>query len=271
FYSTADHAADLDAVRQALGFDRIVVSGLSYGTKLALAYAAAYPQHVERLVLDSIVAPTQPDPFAANVARALPATLAHYCAGGLCSQATPSYPADVVALVNRFGATSATRETALMLLRIIIDSDLDPGLAAELPAAVHAARGGDIRPLVHVMLLDGSSEVSSPEDFSEANYIATSCDDQPFPWDLSTPFAERDASLQAALDAMPAGAFGPFGTWAGELCNADLCTDWPTPVSDVPPVPAALPDVPVLAFSGGLDLRTPTSDAAAVVARFPQG
>ena len=32
-----------------------------------------------------------------------------------------------------------------------------------------------------------------------------------------------------------------------------------------------LPDVPILAVSGGLDLRTPTAGAASVVARFPQG
>src|SRR5919198_2618579 len=47
FYSTGDHAEDMEAVRQALGVDKIALFGVSYGTKLALAYALAHPDHVE--------------------------------------------------------------------------------------------------------------------------------------------------------------------------------------------------------------------------------
>ena len=60
FYSTAEHAEDLDAVRQALGFDKIALYGVSYGTKLAMAYALAHPSHVERLLLDSVLPPERP-------------------------------------------------------------------------------------------------------------------------------------------------------------------------------------------------------------------
>lgn len=62
FYSTAIHAQDLDAVRAALGFDQIGLYGVSYGTKLSMAYALAYPQHVNRLLLDSVLPPELPDP-----------------------------------------------------------------------------------------------------------------------------------------------------------------------------------------------------------------
>ncbi|HEV2590833.1 MAG TPA: alpha/beta fold hydrolase, partial [Gaiellaceae bacterium] len=43
FYSTADHAADLDAVRASLGADKVGLYGVSYGTKLAMAYALTFP------------------------------------------------------------------------------------------------------------------------------------------------------------------------------------------------------------------------------------
>ena len=42
----------------ALGLGKIGLYGTSYGTKLALAYALAYPQNVERLLLDSVL-PTE--------------------------------------------------------------------------------------------------------------------------------------------------------------------------------------------------------------------
>ena len=73
FYSTADHAEDLEAVRQALGFDKVALYGVSYGTKLALAYALAHPDHVERILLGSVLPPGLPDPYEANVlARTCP-------------------------------------------------------------------------------------------------------------------------------------------------------------------------------------------------------
>jgi hypothetical protein len=65
--------------------------------------------------------------------------------------------------------------------------------------------------------------------------------------------------------------FGPFGRWAGRGGVATSCVDWPTPTGGASLGKGPLPDVPVLALSGGFDLRTPTADAAAMVARFPRG
>lgn len=54
FYTTGEHVRDLDAVRQALGVDRINLVGVSYGTRVAQQYAATYPDHIRALVLDSV-------------------------------------------------------------------------------------------------------------------------------------------------------------------------------------------------------------------------
>jgi proline iminopeptidase len=50
--------ADLDAVRKALGLERVAVLGDSYGGMIALAYAAAHPEHVARLILSDSAAPS---------------------------------------------------------------------------------------------------------------------------------------------------------------------------------------------------------------------
>jgi pimeloyl-ACP methyl ester carboxylesterase len=52
FYTTADTVLDIDALRQALGADKIALMGISYGTNVALQYARAFPEHVDRLILD---------------------------------------------------------------------------------------------------------------------------------------------------------------------------------------------------------------------------
>lgn len=50
--------ADLEAIRSALSLDRIAVLGDSYGGMIAMAYAAAHPEHVARLILSDSAAPS---------------------------------------------------------------------------------------------------------------------------------------------------------------------------------------------------------------------
>jgi pimeloyl-ACP methyl ester carboxylesterase len=50
-YTLARYAADLDAVRQAVGAEQVHVLGHSWGGVVAMRYATLYPQHVRSLVL----------------------------------------------------------------------------------------------------------------------------------------------------------------------------------------------------------------------------
>jgi pimeloyl-ACP methyl ester carboxylesterase len=52
---TATNARDLDAVRRALGEDKISFHGASYGTLLGQQYAERYGDHVRAMVLDGII------------------------------------------------------------------------------------------------------------------------------------------------------------------------------------------------------------------------
>jgi pimeloyl-ACP methyl ester carboxylesterase len=285
YYSTHEHAEDLEAVRQALGFDKIALYGVSYGTKLAMAYALAHPDHVERLALVSVVPPEGKDPYGADVLRDLPATLNAFCSDGGCRGATSDYAGDVATVANRLaakpvvgkvltanGKTVTKRVDGLALLSTLLDADLNPGLAAELPAVIHAARLGNVKPLIRVVYLhDQGSSATASIDLSFALYAATVCRDGPFPWSPDTPVEARQGILNAAVAALPSGTFGPFGSWAYRFGNADFCVGWPSPSGGAALENRPLPNVPMLAVSGGFDMRTPTDGAAAVVSRFPQG
>lgn len=50
--------ADLDAVRQALGLTKVALVGDSYGGLLSMAYAAAHPEHVAKLILSDSPGPS---------------------------------------------------------------------------------------------------------------------------------------------------------------------------------------------------------------------
>jgi pimeloyl-ACP methyl ester carboxylesterase len=56
---TDDAVRDLEAFRQAMGYDKVVIYGESYGTLFAQTYATAYPDAVERLILDGTIDATR--------------------------------------------------------------------------------------------------------------------------------------------------------------------------------------------------------------------
>jgi pimeloyl-ACP methyl ester carboxylesterase len=284
FYSTGEHAEDLDAVRASLGLGKVALYGVSYGTKLSLSYALAHPDRVDRLLLDSVLPPELPDPYSADVLRALPKTLNAFCTDVDCRAATPNLAREMAALANTYavkplvgkvresnGKTVTERVDGIELLGTVLDADINPGLAAELPAAVHAARLGNTNPLLRLARLHDLSNVQPAEDLSIGLYAATVCHDGPFPWDPDTPVESRAPLYRSAVGALPPGTLGPFGKWAARFGNADFCLRWPSPAGGAPFGPGPLPDVPVLVVSGGFDMRTPTADAVSVVARFPQG
>jgi proline iminopeptidase len=60
-YTLTRDVADLEAVREKIGAERVVLIGHSYGGTLAAAYASSHPGHVARMVLSS---PGDPSPSA---------------------------------------------------------------------------------------------------------------------------------------------------------------------------------------------------------------
>ncbi len=55
-YRTEDYVSDLEELRAHLGVERMLLLGHSHGGVVAAAYAAAYPERVEKLVLASTLA-----------------------------------------------------------------------------------------------------------------------------------------------------------------------------------------------------------------------
>ena len=52
---------DVEALRTFFGIKKLVVSGLSYGGGIAIAYATVHPEHVEKVIaFDPFIAPIQP-------------------------------------------------------------------------------------------------------------------------------------------------------------------------------------------------------------------
>ncbi|BBX37983.1 protease [Mycolicibacterium mageritense DSM 44476 = CIP 104973] len=66
---TDNVAKDLDAIRGALGDDKLTYLGYSYGTRIGATYAEQFPQKVRAMILDGAVDPNA-DPVEADIRQA---------------------------------------------------------------------------------------------------------------------------------------------------------------------------------------------------------
>jgi pimeloyl-ACP methyl ester carboxylesterase len=281
---------DIEALRRAAGYEKLVLYGTSYGTKVALEYAERYPQHVEALLLDSVVPTDGPEPFAIPTFEAVAPVLRELCADGVCRGITTDPLADATRLIAKLrrrplggsvydglGRRHSTQLDELGLLDILRAGDLNPALRALLPAAVQSALHSDPDPLMRLQALSEGLIPNVPsiqakaaaDEGGEALFVDTTCEEAPFPWQRAASPGTRLAEATSFLGAQPATDFAPFDArTALQQSLVTACDGWPD-ASAAPPAAAPLPDVPTLILSGAQDLRTPTSGAEQVAALIP--
>jgi pimeloyl-ACP methyl ester carboxylesterase len=278
-FRTADTVEDIEVLRAESGYEQLVLYGVSYGTKVALDYAARYPTRVAGLVLDSVVLPQGPDPLQRSTFAAMRRVLAQLCAGNECRGISGNPVGDLAGRVRSLARrplrgllTSArgVRQRVFIerrdLFDIMLTGDLNPTLRAELPSALTSARRGDSAPLIRLAARSAGiiSFQGSSTEFSDAVFAATLCEENLFPWDRAAGLTARSQQINAAARAAGTGAFSPFDLTTALTSEAvSLCVGWP--VASPPPVSAGpLPNVPTLVINGATDVRTPLEDAALV-------
>ena len=286
FYTTSDSVEDIEAIRGAIGIERITLLGTSYGTKVALAYALRYPANVDRLVLDSVVEAAGPDPLYLDTIAAVPRALRTLCRGG-CRRFTRDPVADLAALVTRLtagplrgtlvNARGRRRRAAITrgdLFALLLGGDFDPALRSAFPGAVRAAIRGDAAALLRLRRRAFAIGEPPPARVLSAGvYAATTCEETGLPWARTTPPdpAERRLQAAAAVAALPETSLFPFDR--ATALDSDflaLCERWPAAAAAPALGPGPLPDVPVLLLEGEDDLRTPVESATRVAALFPR-
>jgi pimeloyl-ACP methyl ester carboxylesterase len=283
-YTTRESVEDLEAIRQAAGYEKLVLYGTSYGTKVALDYAQRYPQNVASLVLDSTETPEGPEPFHISTFKAIRPALEELCARHGCDRVTPTPLRDLARLVfatnlrplvgqayDASGKRVRRTITTRTLFDLLLAGDLNPVIRAELPAAVRSALHHDAGPLARLLtvLSVPAAREEKSSSIDETLFITTSCEETPFPWQRGAPEATRAVEAEAALNSLPSSDFYPFDSESALLdMTIPLCVAWPD-ASTPAPAGGPLPNIPALILSGGQDLRTPTENARRVAALIP--
>jgi pimeloyl-ACP methyl ester carboxylesterase len=191
-YTTDAAADDLDEVRAALGYDRIDLFGLSYGTRLALVYMRRHPEYVRSVVLMG-PAPTDlamPLHHAPDAQRALELMFSDCAADAGCSRAFPRLRQEMAEVLDRLDKSPAAvtlddprtgRAVTYQLTRGAFAEQVRsrlyaPASRAAVPLAIHAASGGDFGPFLAPLRSGGGGPA-----IAEGLYLSVTCaEDVPF-------------------------------------------------------------------------------------------
>lgn len=270
-YTTGEAAADLEAVRQALGLGRVFFYGDSYGTLFGQAYAARYPGSLRGLVLDS--AYPGDDPYYRTLLPAGLRGLTTACR--LSAECSGDPVARLGRVVGRFHA--AERSTEGLIDFLLQAGTLAPRSYLSLDDADRRFLAGRPRRL-NRLIAPGPAGHGDLGEFSYGLEIAVECNDYPLLWDPYAEIDERIRQLSSSVTRLPKSYFAPFGrreyllSSAAHLTN---CLTWPAPPPGglEPPVPTgwrAPSTFPTLILAGQVDDVTSVAEARQVRRRFPR-
>lgn len=258
---TQNVAKDLDALRVAVGDDKINYLGYSYGTRIGAAYAEAYPDKVRTMVLDGAVDPNA-DPIQADIdqAEAFQKAFNDYAADCAKDPDCPlgTDPAKSVAvyrdlvdpLVDKPMKTKDPRGLAYSDAIVgTIMALYSPNLWRHLTQGLTEmtkGRGDTMLALADMyMRRDPQGHYTNATDAR----VAINCVDQP-------PVKDRDKVVAEDKRIREVAPFMSYGQFTG---NAPLstCAFWPVPATSTPHSASAPGLPPVLVISTTGDPATP--------------
>ncbi len=263
-YNTLESADDIDAVRQALGLERINLYGASYGSHLALATLRRHGEHVERAILALVEGPDQTIKLPKNAQRQLLLLSQLVNEDVRLQQAIPDLIALMGLVMSRLEEQpiessvfdKATGEHTRVVmgkfdLQLVTARGLgDQSFLRQLPKRYYAMSRGDYSWLAEEVLKLRTDWIGNAMAYCMDSASGVS--------------VERMAQIQHEASASLLGDVMdlPFPYIASAWGIPDLGAQFRSPV---------VSDVPALFVSGSLDGRTPSSNLEEILPGFPGG
>jgi pimeloyl-ACP methyl ester carboxylesterase len=261
-YTTSQNAADVEAIRVALGYEGINLFGGSYGSLLAQAVMQYYPEHIRSVVIDSTV------PMEKSLLIDIPTTavkaalhLMETCAEDTaCNTAYPDLQnllfetVDAlneepipVTLVNPLdGANYEALLTGEMIFGNLVFFLYQTPIIPTLPKAINDVANGDY----DLMIQLSNRKLAAYDAMSRGMTFSVLCTD-----DLVGRTPEDYLDLRTALPSSLAGRSDPediikYGAFG-------ICQQWPVEEANPSVKEPVISDIPTLVLGGEYDPVTP--------------
>lgn len=267
-YTSSVAADDLDAVREALGYEQVDLYGPSYGGTLAQYYIRQHPDHVRVAIMDGATPLDVPvfERMAASSEAAVELVLERCAADATCDAALPNvlaeWPSLIAALeegVDMGLADPDTGDPSIATLEQVApdlhQALLDPATASRIPLLIHLAEEGEWAQIAQSAPLLPASTGDGGDWLAMGEIIM-----------CSEAWARYDP---AEVERLGAGSYAMSARRADAVARAARCAALPkgvVPDDDAAPV---LTDVPILWLAGDGDPQDPPANLASIPSQQP--
>jgi len=268
-YTTTAWIADLEAMREALGYQRWNLWGGSYGTRVAQEYLRTHADRVRTMILDGVAPPGMIISLDIWTTReaALAAVLKACSTSQACAKAHPDAGAVLRTIEQSLARDGdAGRETDVidprtgdihrvrMTLDVVVAAlqplTYTPETTALVPEILALAAKGEFAPL---FAANTNLNTREAEQTNAALHFSVTCaEDIP----RITPELERTVLADLPTKRLAQRTISVCGVWP----RGSVPADFAKPVKS---------DVPTLIFSGGMDPVTPPAFGTEVAKDFP--
>jgi pimeloyl-ACP methyl ester carboxylesterase len=182
FYTTPIAMDDLEDVREWLGYPRINIYGVSYGTQAAMVYLRQHPKSVRSVVLHGVVPLDVPMwlEYAQNSQQALDQVFATCAHQKQCHDAFPNLAEEFGTILKRLAEKPEKIEVRIPETKQLVEVPIDAEILREfvsrvlfsterihdLPLLIHLAHAGDYQPLARKLAPRGDSGIPKGVYFS---------------------------------------------------------------------------------------------------------
>jgi len=274
-FNTTQSAADVHDIALALGYQKVNLLGISYGTRLGLTVMRDYPEIVRAAVLDSVV-PLEAKMFnrrATDVQYALKQVFSDCAASPRCNEVYPDLENVFYVLIERFdqepitikainpstGFAQEVKVNGVDMLSAVVWGLHTSELVPVIPKAIYDTEHGDYTFLSFALGVPGGEYNS----LGMGTYFATVCPEQVY---ASTP-QELEADLNLSPVLLKFGLAGLFGSSQHVF---DLCQAWGARAHDPRDSEPVRASIPALVISGQYDPTTPVSTGEMLAAALPK-
>jgi pimeloyl-ACP methyl ester carboxylesterase len=251
-YTSAVNAADLNDIRQAMGYEQINIYGTSYGTRLALAVLRDYPEMIRSAILDSVYPPQVGffSEFALNAYQAFTRVFDACAADETCQTSYPNPEELLAQVVDSLNAEPRSMNYGGNTLYYDGGDFLDTiylfpyaHLADMLPYVIYQASQGDFHYVEEFMSF--TLEVEPRDTIAEGTQNSILCREE-------IPYETYQGLLEIG-DTIPAHYLQPYQSdlpW-------QICDVWGVDPADPVVNEPVSSDVPTLILAGSFDPITP--------------
>jgi pimeloyl-ACP methyl ester carboxylesterase len=270
-YTSAQSAADFNALRSVLDYTSWDLLGVSYGTRLALTILRDYPQGIRSVILDSVY-PLEVNAYeeqAVNGARAIE-TLFHHCAEDEgCAHAYPDLPQVfedlLIALDNNPSEVTVTsplsgEEVFLtlngsMMASLVFEALYHPETIARIPYVIYEVQYGYREAIAGLMFPQSKedhrgliqSQISNGASTSEGLFFSIECNEE-----------VRFNSLTKAESAVKGSNLMLARYLLSDVRSIfEICQMWDSGAAPEIENQPVISDIPALVLAGEYDPLTP--------------